>query len=279
MKLRIGLLLFPALLAAQEVHTARIIHEHDGQMDEIHCPALMECSIEAPKGELFKSATIGDDAHWYGSDQTLAAAPSRFYSFKTGFGGMKTTLHLVTDHQHQYGFMLIESRVNPDYTVILKADDVQLQQEIAAPLPTVPREQYDALRAELAAVQKQLTTTREQTNERVTEAQVTAEKHAVGQLRRYQFDQKLAAGKPWMVSDILAGEHSTYIKRPANAPDLPTVVALGIDGKPDVVVPHYNSEMGMYEISQRIEAGYLTNGAKKHEKRLPFQLSAEIASR
>src|SRR6185437_10531668 len=161
---RIGLLLLPSLLVAQEVHVARIIHEHDGQIDELHCPALMECSIEAPKGELFKSATIGDDAHWYGSDQTLAASPSRFYSFKTGFGGMKTTLHLVTDHQHQYGFMLIESRVNPDYTVILKADGAQLQQEIAAPPPIVPREQYDAIKAELAAVQRELIAVREQTN-------------------------------------------------------------------------------------------------------------------
>ena len=281
---RVGLLLLPALLvaqvlAAQEVHVARIIHEHDGQMDDLHCPALMDCAIEAPKGELFTSATIGDDQHWYGSDQTLAKGPSRYYSFKAGFTGMRTTLHLVTDHKHMYGFMLVESRSNPDFTTILKADDVQLQQEIAAPLPTVPREQYDALKAELSAVEKQLATAREQTNEQVTEARVTADKRAVGQMQSYEFDHQKALQKPWMVSDILAGEHSTYLKRPVGAPSLPTVVALGSDGKPELVVPHYDPDRGMYVISQRIEAGYLTNGAKKHEKRLPFRLPTEIASR
>jgi hypothetical protein len=275
----IGLLLFPALLAAQEVHVARIIHEHDGQMNELHCPALMDCAIEAPKGELFKSATIGDDQHWHGSDETLGAGPSRYYTFKAGFPGVKTTLHLRTDHEHLYGFMLIESRQNPDYTTILRADDVQLQQEIAAPPPTVPREQYEALKTELSAVRKELTATRDQTNERVTEAKAGADKRAVGTMRGYEFDHQKALQKPWMVSDILAGEHSTYIKRPAGAPDLPSVVAIGLDGKPEIVVPHYEPNLDMYVISQRIEAGYLTNGTKKHEQRLSFRLPAEIASR
>lgn len=250
---------------------AHVIYVHEGGTYPIHCRALIDCSIEAPKGEKFTSVSLGDPEHF---PDTKGSLPSRFYSIKPGFNGMTTTVHLKTDHDNEYGFLIDEPRDGQlDYTTVLKSDDSEINQRIAVPSTLVPREQLEQVEKEKEAAITALATLRAESDAKLREVKVQAIKDAPAHLRSYVFDRQKAAERPWNVSDILAdNDHSMYIKRSVKADDLPSVVALGQNGKPEVVVPHYDPDRELYVIPQRIVDGCLSFGGQKKEKKLIFHL-------
>src|SRR5947209_17303583 len=96
-----GPLLFaadPAVRPPEPPIPARIITVHEGDTNRIYCGALMDCSIQAPKGEKFDWRTIGDDAHFHDSVESL---PSAYYSIKASYVGFSTSVHLRTDHGNE----------------------------------------------------------------------------------------------------------------------------------------------------------------------------------
>jgi type IV secretory pathway VirB9-like protein len=266
-----------ALLSAADIPTpapndpaahARILWVHEGDIYTLHCRAMMECSIEAPRGEQFISVRLGDAERWRDSKDSL---PSRFYSIKAAFGGLKTDVHLQTDHDNQYGF-LIDENGDPDYTVILKTDDGEISKRIAAAPAFISRDQYDLAKKQAADALQELAAVKAETSTQVSRAATAVAKSLPAQMRSYEYDRKKAAERPWEISEILADDRFTYVKRSVRANDLPTVFAIGENGKPEIIVPKYDPDRDLYVIPQRITQGYLSFGGQKKEKRLMFHL-------
>ena len=257
----------------QPVGRARILYEHEGDINHIACRPMMDCAIEAPAGERFIKRTIGDADHWPNSNDSL---PSRFFSVKPGFAGLHTSLHLQTDHDNEYGFILDAIPGDGDVTTILKTEDAEQLKRIAAPATVVSREEYDRAKADADQARKELDQVRKEADTKTTQIQETAKatamKDIAASMRSYSFDRAEAGKQPWRVSDIMTDGKFTYISRPDNAPDLPAIYALDQDGKPELTVPQYDPDRGQYVISRLIPQGYMTFASKKKNKRLPFSL-------
>jgi hypothetical protein len=82
---------------------ARVLFVHEGDIGHIYCRQKEECAIVAPDGEKFVTRMTGDPTFWPDSVDSL---PSRLYSIRPSFGGQKTTLHLTTDHDNVYAFVV-----------------------------------------------------------------------------------------------------------------------------------------------------------------------------
>jgi hypothetical protein len=252
----------------------RIIIVHQGETNTIHCAELMDCSIKAPDGEKFVRRSIGDDAHFPDSGDALKAAPSPFYSFKPGFSGFRTSLHLYTDHNDEYSFLILDpgKRGVSDLTVILKSGDPAIDKRIADLPSVVPREDMEREKLHAQAVEAENAKLKAETGKKVQEASETSTKQLESKVHTYQFDHKEAKRRPWEIADIYRIGDFVYIRRTTDAQDLPVVVVKGANGKPEIIVPRYNPDMGLFTIAQRVNDGYFSFGGQKHEKQLPFHL-------
>lgn len=248
----------------------KVLTVHEGEVNTIYCGALMDCSIQAPHGEKFINRSIGDDAHFKDS---IDSFPNTYYSIKASFNGFATSLHLVTDHDNQYSFLIKDpGKLPSDFTVILKSGDPAIDKKIAGMATVVSRAEWELEHQARLAAEANAHQAAETTNQRVNQASIATQKSMEARVQTYQFDRGQAKQRPWEIADIYRIGDLVFIKRTNDAQDLPIVNAVGANGKPEIIVPKYDPDRGLFTIAQRINDGYFSFGGQKHEKRLAFHL-------
>ena len=160
----------------------------------------------------------------------------------------------------------------PDYTTILKTDDAEISKRIAAPPTVVPREEYEQAKKEASDAITALAAARAETERKVSQAERQVAQNLPPQMRTYLYDREKAKDHPWEITEIFADDSHTYLRRAVRSNDLPSVYAIGANGKPELIVAHYDPDRDIYVTPQRINAGFLSFGGQKKEKRLTFYL-------
>jgi hypothetical protein len=249
---------------AEPVH-ARLVFVNEGDMIHMNCPELNDCAVQAPKGENFTGASLGFPDLFRG---TSLDPPSPFFSIKAVTAGNKTSFHLTTDHKNQYGFILEQHpKERIDYSIILKSTDPEITANIAALPSVVPRAEKEALERQLAEADKRNAVLLTEIQKRVDNAEAQAVKTLQTAVRTYSFDHAEAAKQPWFVQDIFFDGERTCFRRPTGAPDLPSITSIAANGKPEIVIPKYDPDRGVYVVPEQIVSGYFSFGTKK---KLPF---------
>jgi type IV secretory pathway VirB9-like protein len=251
-----------------EMHGVRIIYETEIAPPQTICfREFQEVTFHAPEGEKFTQAFIGDPVRW----PHEAQLPGRFYSIKPSYMGLRTTIHLTTDHDNDYAFNLESCRnAEPDVTVILKSNDPAITKRIADHPSSVPYEMWLAEKEEKEAAEKRTAITVAKAKEDTDKAVADAVKTYPKEIVEYDYDKKTAAKYPWFVDGISHDDRFAYIKRDPKHGDLPNVFGIGPNGKKDLIVAQYDPDLGMYVIPRVPFGGYLSFGGQKKEKRLEF---------
>ncbi|MFL6354101.1 MAG: TrbG/VirB9 family P-type conjugative transfer protein [Bryobacteraceae bacterium] len=238
---------------------SRKIVFHVGAIEEIYCRVNDETLIQLPEGEEALVVQGGDAApHGTWLYQTAAnGAARRYVGVKPSVAGSSTTLHIITNHNIPYSFLVREvsgAPITADVSVRVMAGD-DLEAKVIAPVVLMAAEEGNRYKQEAAEAVAKLEAQR-----KASEASVQA------QLNRYRADyskqidhnyrfDRLKA--PFHVTDVSTDGSFTYIYvDPKHAqPGTPYVV----DGAKKEDIPNwsYDAEKGVYSIQGVVKHGSL----------------------
>jgi len=260
-------LISPKPNAATSVQEARTVNVTLKSTVPIHASVLRSTLLVLPEEEKIAEVFVGDKEFWHFDTTKIS---TRYLSIKPLAVGVKTDLHIISDHGVSYSFLLDEAStqagVESDSKVFIEPGDASLHDSLAELPRFVPTDQVERYRLEAAAAKAEASQAKAEAAQTVQKQQAKAAAETdsfragfPGQLQfAYRWNEKI--GRKLGVEQIFADDKFTYIRaRPQEAPALYEIK----DGKPSLVNFDFNN--GLYTVSKRIERGYLAVGKTRLE--------------
>lgn len=265
----------PLLLPAAEnqttptanVHEARTVKVTAKSTVPIHASVLRSTLLVLPEEEKIAEVFVGDKEFWHFDTTKIS---TRYLSIKPLAVGVRTDLHIISDHGVSYSFLLDETStqtgVESDSKVFIEPGDSSLHDSLAELPRFVPADQVERYRLETAAAKAEATRAKAEAAQTVEKQQAKAA--ADSDTFRAGFPAKLQFAYRWNervgrklgVEQIFADDKFTYIRaQPQEAPTLYEIK----DGKPSLV--NFDFKGGLYTVAKRIDRGYLAVGKTKLE--------------
>ena len=251
--------------APAPLHEARTIKVTLKSTVPIHASVLRSTLLVLPDEEKIAEVFVGDKEFWHFETTKVS---TRYLSIKPLAVGVKTDLHIISDHGVSYSFLLDETStqvgVESDSKVFIEPGDASIRESLAELPRFVPADQVERYRLEAAAAKAEAGQAKAEANQTVQKQQAKAESDTdafragfPAKLQfAYRWDEKV--GRKLGVEQIFGDDKFTYIRAtPQEAPALYEVK----DGKPSLV--NFDFNKGLYTVSKRIDRGYLAVGKTK----------------
>src|SRR5215472_9542685 len=233
----------------------------------IHASILRSTLLVLPDQEKIAEVFVGDKEYWHFETTKIS---TRYLSIKPLAPGVKTDLHIISDHGVSYSFILDEISNQPnlqcDSKVFIEPGDASIRDSLARLPRFVPAELLDRYKQQTADAQAEARQTKLEATVAVEkqEAKAAADTDAF----RASFPSKLQftyrwnekAGRKLGVQQIFADDRFTYIR--ADPQETPALYEVK-ENKPTLV--NFDFAHGLYTVAKRIDHGYLAIGKTKLE--------------
>jgi len=266
----------PVLLAAADIHPvtpapivqeARTVRVTLKSTVPIHASILESTLLVLPEEEKIVEVFVGDKEFWHFETTKIS---TRYLSIKPLAPGVKTDLHIISDHGVSYSFLLDEvssqAGVESDAKVFIEPGEGAIRDTLTQLPAFVPADQVERYKREAAEAQTEATEAKAAAAQDMkavrSKARAETDSFRAGFPAKLQFpyrwDEK--TGRKLGVDQIFADDKFTYIRaHPQEAPTLYEVK----DKKPSLV--NFDFDNGLYTVSKRIDHGYLAVGKTKLE--------------
>jgi len=233
----------------------------------IHTSILESTLLVLPDEEKIAEVFVGDKEFWHFETTKVS---TRYLSIKPLAAGVKTDLHIISDHGVSYSFILDEvsgqAGVEGDAKVFIEPGDGAMRDALADLPRFVPAALLDRYKQDAAEAEGQARQAKVQANETLQRQQ--ARSQAETEAFRASFPSKLQFPYRWNektghklgIHQIFADDKFTYIR--ANPQEVPALYEVK-DNKPSLV--NFDFANGLYTVSKRIDHGYLAIGKTKLE--------------
>jgi type IV secretion system protein VirB9 len=233
----------------------------------IHASILESTLLVLPDEEKIAEVFVGDKEFWHFETTKIS---TRYLSIKPLAPGVKTDLHIISDHGVSYSFVLDEVSNQPnlqcDSKVFIEPGDDAIRDSLAQLPHFVPADLLDRYKQDAAQAQSEARETklRAQKAAEIQQAKSAADTEAF----RASFPSKLQFSYRWNdktakklgVQQIFADDKFTYIR--ADPQETPALYEVK-ENKPSLV--NFDFAHGLYTVSKRIDHGYLAIGKTKLE--------------
>ena len=233
----------------------------------IHASILRSTLLVLPEQEKIAEVFVGDKEYWHFETTKIS---TRYLSIKPLAPGVKTDLHIISDHGVSYSFVLVEVSAQPgverDSKVFIEPGDASIAESLTqlprfVPVDVLDRYKQDAAQAMAEVRETKLETAKNLQKEQAKSAAETEAFRASfpGKLQfSYRWNEKI--GHKLGVQQIFADDKFTYIRAdPQEAPALYEIR----ENKPSLV--NFDFAHGLYTVTKRIDHGYLAIGKTKLE--------------
>ena len=233
----------------------------------IHASILESTLLVLPDEEKIAEVFVGDKEFWHFETTKVS---TRYLSIKPLAAGVKTDLHIISDHGVSYSFILDEvsgqAGIESDSKVFIEPGDGAIRDALAGLPRFVPAELLDRYKQDAAEAEGAARQAKVQASETLQKQQARAQ--AETEAFRATFPAKLQfpyrwnekTGRKLGVQQIFADDKFTYIR--ANPQETPALYEVK-DNKPSLV--NFDFADGLYTVSKRIDHGYLAIGKTKLE--------------
>jgi type IV secretory pathway VirB9-like protein len=268
----------PVLLAAADIHPAtpapapivqeaRTVRVTLRSTVPIHASILESTLLVLPEEEKIAEVFVGDKEFWHFETTKIS---TRYLSIKPLAPGVKTDLHIISDHGVSYSFLLEEvssqAGVESDAKVFIEPGEGAIRDALTQLPAFVPADQVERYKREVAEAHAEVAEVKAAAAQDVkavqSKAQADTDSFRAGFPAKLQFpyrwDEK--TGRKLGVDQIFADDKFTYIR--AHPQEAPTLYEIK-DKKPSLV--NFDFDKGLYTVSKRIDHGYLAVGKTKLE--------------
>ena len=252
---------------APVVHEARTVKVTLKSTIPIHASILRSTLLVLPEEEKIAEVFVGDKEFWHFETTKIS---TRYLSIKPLAVGVKTDLHIISDHGVSYSFLLDEvstqAGVECDSKVFIEPGDGSLRDSLAELPRFVPVDQIERYKNETTAAKAEAAQAKAEVAQNAKAEQTKVQ--AASEAFRASFPAKLQFTYHWDakighmlgVEQIFADDKFTYIRAsPQEAPALYEIK----DDKPSLV--NFDFNKGLYTVAKRIDHGYLAVGKTKLE--------------
>jgi type IV secretory pathway VirB9-like protein len=233
----------------------------------IHTSILESTLLVLPEEEKIAEVFVGDKEFWHFETTKIS---TRYLSIKPLAPGVKTDLHIISDHGVSYSFVLDEVSSQPnlqsDAKVFIEPGDDSIRDSLAQLPHFVPAELLDRYKQDAAQAQSEAREAKLQAQKtaEIQQAKAAADTEAF----RASFPSKLQFSYRWNekiarklgVQQIFADDKFTYIR--ADPQETPALYEVK-ENQPSLV--NFDFAHGLYTVSKRIDHGYLAIGKTKLE--------------
>ena len=233
----------------------------------IHASILQSTLLVLPEDEKIAEVFVGDKEFWHFETAKIS---TRYLSIKPLAPGVKTDLHIISDHGVSYSFTLDEVSNQPnlesDAKVFIEPGDASIHDSLAQLPRFVPADLLDRYKQEAADARAEAHQTQLQATQSLEKQQAKA--NADTEAFRASFPAKLQFTYRWNqktghklgVEQIFADDKFTYIR--ADPQETPALYEVK-ENKPSLV--NFDFANGLYTVAKRIDHGYLAIGKTKLE--------------
>jgi type IV secretion system protein VirB9 len=268
----------PVLLSATDIHPvtstpAPIVHEARTvkvtlkSTVPIYTSILESTLLVLPDEEKIAEVFVGDKEFWHFETTKIS---TRYLSIKPLAPGVKTDLHIISDHGVSYSFLLEEvsgqAGVESDAKVFIEPGEGAIRDALTQLPAFVPAEQIERYRRQVAEAHAEANEVKASAAQDLktvqSKAQAESDAFRAGFPAKLQFPYRWneKIGRKLGVDQIFADDKFTYIR--ANPQEAPTLYEIK-DNKPSLV--NFDFDKGLYTVSKRIDHGYLAVGKTKLE--------------
>ncbi len=240
---------------------ARTVVMHAKDVIDIQCRVNVPTMIALPEGEEAMVVQGGDaapDGTW--SYQTAAAGPARrFVSVKPSLAGSSAALHIITNHNLPYTFMVHEvsntSSVTADVSVFISAGD-DLAFKVAQAPVLVSAEEVSRYKLAAEDAEAKLQAQSKASEESVkTQVNVYRTQYSKSLDHGYRFDRLKS---PFNVTDVATDGTFTFVSVDKDHTKPGAIYTEeGKKNKANLPNYEYDAEHGVYTIQGVVTKGYL----------------------
>jgi len=233
----------------------------------IHASILRSTLLVLPEQEKIAEVFVGDKEYWHFETTKISM---RYLSIKPLAPGVKTDLHIISDHGVSYSFVLDEVSEQPglesDSKIFIEPGDTSIADSLAQLPRFVPAEVLDRYKQDAAQAMAEVRETKAEASKTMQKEQAksAADTEAFRALFpsklqfRYHWNEKI--GYKLGVQQIFADDKFTYIR--ADPQETPALYEIR-ENKPSLV--NFDFAHGLYTVTKRIDHGYLAIGKIKLE--------------
>jgi type IV secretory pathway VirB9-like protein len=233
----------------------------------IHTSILRSTLLVLPEQEKIAEVFVGDKEYWHFETTKIS---TRYLSIKPLAAGVRTDLHIISDHGVSYSFALEEVSPQPgvesDSKVFIEPGDASITDSLAQLPRFVPADVLDRYKQEAAQALAEVRETKLEASKTLETEQ--AKSAADSEAFRALFPSKLQFSYHWNeklghklgVQQIFADDKFTYIR--ADPQETPALYEIR-ENKPSLV--NFDFAHGLYTVTKRIDHGYLAIGKTRLE--------------
>ncbi len=247
--------------APRPAREARKIVFHVGAVEEIYCRVNDDTLIELPDGEQALVVQGGDAAPngtWLFQTSKNDNEARRYVGVKPSLIGSSTTLHIVTNHNIAYSFIVREvsnAPITADVAVRVIAGD-DLEAKVSQPPVLVSAEEANRYKQEAAEARAKLETGRKQAEANAnTQIALDRTSYSKQEDHSYRYERLKA---PFHLQDVYTDGTFTFLYVDPKRTQAGTPYVEDGSRKADIPNWSYDAEKGIYTIQGVVRHGYLS---------------------
>ena len=244
----------PAEPVAKADDKSRVVQASEKTVIAIRTAVLESTLLTLPENEKVAITFAGDTKNWV---IQATKVPTRYLSVKPMVAHAQTNLHIITDHNNDYSFLLTEvsGSADPyDVKVFIEAADKRMLENIQAPPTMVSADESERLKREAEQAKKDAEASVKAAQAKaISDADLYRESYPGKIAFNYTWDH--AKGDKFGLQQIWNDDKFTYFRaRPNEAPALYEVK----EGKPSLI--NFTLKDGLYTVDKIVDSGYLAVG-------------------